>query len=821
MDQRNHRYYREAAPGPPSRDDSYRRWTAINDNQSYRPDYRHDDRNGYRRDDRHDDHYYSRDNHRTDYARDREYQFDFTTTAGRAYDPDHGFAPGVDPERYLRPPPPPTTLPPPPPPSDPAQGGDSYRPKLSFNLPRSDFGFRVKAPTAIEEELDRHSQDQPAFQGYSHEAARQERHRRREARREGTETLNQQQDLLKLRKNERKRQDREERKRRERKGPKPSAPNWPVRRPKPLLADRELLTGAHADTAESFYDESAGATYRNLSDISDSDEEDMDISDSGSGSDPDAKEPHHKRARKGLEPATGAEVPKWSNPDPYTACPPETSQQTKKKDVVQLIRKARIQAKEVKTSLPEEAQDFISLGLDSSDESESDSQPGPTSGARDLEQTADNISNAFAAQFGRPLVDEPRTLIKRSGPTPAVVDGPFPPQPAPDRTGELGSRKRFHDDRIKGPSHPSTKRGPKDGTVTADWARRPGVDASPWFDKNGWQPNGRIALHQEIVDFYNYVRPRQFEHDIRQGLVKDLANFVRQRYRDAEVYPFGSFASDLYLPTGDMDLAFLSDSYYEGYQAKYNSKKQLFKLKEQLANARIAARGDIETVLGAKVPIVKYTDLKTGLKVDISFENTTGIDAIKTFKHWKQEYPSMPVLVTLIKQFLAMRGLNEPFNGGIGGFSVICLVVSMLQQEPSFQTKSRDDKHYLADMLMHFFNLYGRVFNYEDLAISLNPPRYIKKHLVREFTYKKFDRLSIIDPNNPANDIAGGSANFHTIRRQFHQAYLDLGARMADLEANPNQEPSSILEWIVGGNYTSFIAQRNRMQRIHDGAQKA
>lgn len=510
----DHRYYREAASGPPAQNDrDYRRWTAVNDNNhnynSYRPDYGHDDR----RDDRRDDRHYNSDNHRSDYARDREYQYDLALTAGRAYDREHGFAPGVDPERYLRPPPPPSTLPPPPPslPSNPApgrEGGDSYRPKLSFEMPRADFDFRVKAPSAIKKELDRQAQDEPAFQGYSHEDARGEKHRRRDARRDGRETQEEQKEQ-KLRLKERRRLEREERRRRERQEkrgqrdqPYQYQPSRSFRppKPRPLLAERELLSGAHADTpTELFYDESAGATYRNLSDISDSDAgEDMDISDSGSNSGSEAEEPRHKRARKGDESASGADVPKWSNPDPYTACPPETGQQTKKKDVVQLIRKARVQAKEVKSSLPEEPKDFISLDIDSTDESESEyePEPEPAPGARDLEQAADKISGAFAAQFGQPLLDEPKTTIKRSGPTPTVVDGPFPPQPEPSRTGEFGSRKRFHDDRIKGaaPSRPSKKSGPRpNGDVTEEWAPRPGVDPTPWFDQNAWQPNAMIA----------------------------------------------------------------------------------------------------------------------------------------------------------------------------------------------------------------------------------------------------------------------------------------------------------------------------------------
>jgi non-canonical poly(A) RNA polymerase PAPD5/7 len=229
------------------------------------------------------------------------------------------------------------------------------------------------------------------------------------------------------------------------------------------------------------------------------------------------------------------------------------------------------------------------------------------------------------------------------------------------------------------------------------------------------------------MDFYDYVKPRDFEEGIRQRLVDELKGLVRKEFRDAEVYAFGSFPSGLYLPTGDVDLAFLSDSVMAGKYAKYSSKSHLFKIQKFLRRERIAQSQDIEMILHAKVPIVKYIDQRTGLRVDISFEKIDGVKAVKTFLAWKEQYPVMPILVTLIKHLLLMRGLNEPVNGGIGGFSVICLTVSMLQLMPQIQSRSMNPMHHIGDLLMEFLDLYGNRFNYETTAIRLNPPGYVPK----------------------------------------------------------------------------------------------
>jgi non-canonical poly(A) RNA polymerase PAPD5/7 len=81
---------------------------------------------------------------------------------------------------------------------------------------------------------------------------------------------------------------------------------------------------------------------------------------------------------------------------------------------------------------------------------------------------------------------------------------------------------------------------------------------------------------------------------------------------------------------------------------------------------------------------------------------------------------------------------------------------------------------------------------------------------VQEFEYKRHDRLSIIDPNNPANDIAAGSSNFSRIVSAFSEAHRELRARMAYLGTASASEKknASILEVIFAGNYSSFRLHR-------------
>ena len=230
-------------------------------------------------------------------------------------------------------------------------------------------------------------------------------------------------------------------------------------------------------------------------------------------------------------------------------------------------------------------------------------------------------------------------------------------------------------------------------------------------------------LHKEIIDFYDYVRPREFEQRIRDNLIENLKKAMRRDNRNfasAQVFAFGSFMSGLYLPTADMDLVVCSASFMRGGPPTYLSAKNwLYKFQKLLVVQRVAEQESIEVIAHARIPLVKFVDKLTGLRVDVSFENLGGVDAVDTFLRWKERYPAMPILVTVIKHFLLMRGLNEPVNGGIGGFSVICLVVSMLQLMPQVQSKSLIPEHNLGEMLLEFFDLYGRQFCHEKNAISL------------------------------------------------------------------------------------------------------
>lgn len=219
------------------------------------------------------------------------------------------------------------------------------------------------------------------------------------------------------------------------------------------------------------------------------------------------------------------------------------------------------------------------------------------------------------------------------------------------------------------------------------------------------------------------MKPKNYEQAIRADLVSSLQRMFQRRHPGSQLHAFGSFASGLYLPIADMDLVLLSPQFmHNGEKFFCQIPRQIYAFSRFLKELDIADRGSIEAIPHAKVPIIKFVDRFTGLKVDLSFDNSTGLAANETFQVWKSHYPAMPVIVSVVKQFLLLRGLNEVPTGGLGGFSIICLVTSLLQHLPR-----SDSEPNFGSILMDFLDLYGNNFDLNRTGIELNPPRYFVK----------------------------------------------------------------------------------------------
>ena len=303
---------------------------------------------------------------------------------------------------------------------------------------------------------------------------------------------------------------------------------------------------------------------------------------------------------------------------------------------------------------------------------------------------------------------------------------------------------------------------------------------TPWRTKDyNCDP---VGLHEEIEDFYKYMTPKPSEFRMRYEVAHRISQIMQKKWPQAEVHMFGSVMTGLFLPTSDIDLVVI------GHWAK----TPIFTLEDELKKADIAVRDTINPIDKTTVPVIKFTDKQTEVKVDVCFNRTSGVEGVKVIIDFIQQFPILPKLVLVLKQFLTQRNLHEVFFGGISSYALVLLVVSFLQLHP--RNAANDPNANLGVLLIEFFELFGRNFNYMKTAITvLNGGSYLSKE---DLPDPENALLYIVDPTNPNENASRGCYGMWQVKTAFEQAFLKLHRRTLTREM-PSPKQESLLAEIV------------------------
>ncbi|CAL8337586.1 unnamed protein product [Gadus morhua 'NCC'] len=300
---------------------------------------------------------------------------------------------------------------------------------------------------------------------------------------------------------------------------------------------------------------------------------------------------------------------------------------------------------------------------------------------------------------------------------------------------------------------------------------------------------GINGLHEEIVDFFNFMSPRPEEEAMRRNVVNRIEGVIKDLWPTSRVEIFGSFSTGLYLPTSDIDLVVFG---------KWDT-PPLQELEQALRKHNIAGPHPIKVLDKATVPIIKLTDHETEVKVDISFNVETAVRAAQLIKGYLKRYTVLPPLIFVLKQFLLQRDLNEVFTGGISSYSLILMAISFLQLHPNIDTRRANIN--LGILLIEFFELYGRDFNYLKMAIRVkNSGTYLSKEELMQSmgNGSRPSMLCIEDPVQPDNDVGRSSYGVLQVKQVFDFAYMVLSHGVSPLaRAYPNKEHDSTLGRII------------------------
>ena len=210
-----------------------------------------------------------------------------------------------------------------------------------------------------------------------------------------------------------------------------------------------------------------------------------------------------KRAKTRGASVVEQSTPKWSNPDPYTVLPPPSLLSRPKKDIVQVIRKAKIEQdpKNDSTNAVQENADFIALDLGDSDPTNDQDTGHAVADTSVVEKSMsmnefspryDLRSARHAATYQQtvPLGNHQTTFSMEAQPRlentsgqsgPSTRDPPerrrFSPPPPPTTeavVAQLASQARGTKRKFSRPTPPN-------GEITGQW-RSSGFDSTPWHN---------------------------------------------------------------------------------------------------------------------------------------------------------------------------------------------------------------------------------------------------------------------------------------------------------------------------------------------------
>ncbi|OQR74450.1 PAP-associated domain-containing protein 5-like [Tropilaelaps mercedesae] len=328
------------------------------------------------------------------------------------------------------------------------------------------------------------------------------------------------------------------------------------------------------------------------------------------------------------------------------------------------------------------------------------------------------------------------------------------------------------------PAPTSQKRASLNSKRSPEWALSMiRYGGTPWKAADKIYEYNTDGLTAEIDDFYEFIRPQKAEQEMRELVLHRIRMVVNEKWPDAEVDVFGSFCSGLYLPTSDIDII---------VKGQWGEIPPLYDLERVLIQQGVALPSSIRVLDKASVPLIKFQDTLTNIKVDIAFNQVNCTDAARFVARCCELFPCLKKLVFVFKQFISDLHLNEVFYGGLSSYSLILMILSFIQLHPDRESL-RDPDVSTGALLMDILVHYGSRFNYDKYGIRIRGGgSLVEKTELRDSmascssasdhaaSNNATGMLSIEDPLAPGNDVSRSSFNFARVRDAFQAAHAAL-----------------------------------------------
>nr|CAG4716221.1 unnamed protein product [Naegleria fowleri] len=305
----------------------------------------------------------------------------------------------------------------------------------------------------------------------------------------------------------------------------------------------------------------------------------------------------------------------------------------------------------------------------------------------------------------------------------------------------------------------------------------------PWQTQSYASYSPPLRLHFELIDFYNFVKQTKEEELVRERVIEKVTKLCKGIDPSCKIQLFGSYPAGLMLPGSDLDLHVISKS--------HSQKSFLEKLNRDLNRSNEFV--EINFIRNANVPIVKFKEALSLQEVDVSCNNADTDSSVEFIRRSSEKYPAFKYLCYFLKYFLKQRNSNMVLHGGLSSYGLSLMIISHLQMHTSNSSIEERDVTSLGTLLIDFFALYGRYFNYYFTAISPNGEgKYLPYIMKIRSGYSSSLKFSpnIIDPTNVHNNVSKGTSGLLSIRNSFSNAF---DALMSPTNINKESLLSTIL----------------------------
>lgn len=132
----------------------------------------------------------------------------------------------------------------------------------------------------------------------------------------------------------------------------------------------------------------------------------------------------------------------------------------------------------------------------------------------------------------------------------------------------------------------------------------------PWISIVTKEAVGIVKLHNEINEFYEFIRPKTDQNNLRWETFNMFQDLVNRKYPGWSVELFGSFPLNIHLPNSDIDIMIKPTS----IASKDQERDILSMVYIWITGKNFAEKVEL---VDAKTPIIRMKCIKTNVKMDV------------------------------------------------------------------------------------------------------------------------------------------------------------------------------------------------------------